>query len=82
MDKKDLHPSHQMEDDDYGPDLHCTENCKICRYGHCYLCPTDHGMDDAELQAQCIGFPWYDGEWNGDKLVGHKSGTGWPRGKK
>lgn len=78
MDVKLVHPSHRMEDDEYGSDDHCTMRCTVCEYGHCYLCTG--GQDDDELKAQCVGFSWYHGIYDdGGKLIGRKSGTGWPK---
>lgn len=82
MEKSKVHPSHKMQDDDYGPDNHCTVRCETCALGHCYLCRGTNGMDDDELQAECVGYPWYDSVFDGDKPIGRKSGTGWPSGKK
>jgi hypothetical protein len=83
MEVNEVHPSHQMEDDDYGPDNHCQMTCTTCRYSHCYLCPDGSGGDDDDLKAECIGFEWYDSIWitvaGKDKLIGRKSGTGWPK---
>lgn len=77
MDREDIHPSHVMEDNDYGDDNHCPESCKNCHLTHCYLCPTGWGMDDDELAVTCMGYPWYDQYFVGDKPIGRKSKTGW-----
>lgn len=81
MDRSKVHPSHKMRDNDWGNDRHCMMYCEVCNYNHCYLCPVGSGMDDDELQAACIGFSWSDGVWKDDTLIGHKSGTGWPKKK-
>ena len=81
METDKVHPSHQMEDVDYADDRHCMMSCKVCGMSHCCLCPEGSGIDDDALKAECIGFPWYRVIWNGDRLIGRKSGTGWPKGK-
>lgn len=80
MDLKEIHPSHKMEYNDYGSDNHDDHSCKICHMSTCFMCRPGEGPDDDELQAPCWGFPWTEGIYSGDTLIGRKSGTGWPKG--
>ena len=83
MEVAKVHPSHQMKDNDWGDDRHCQMYCTVCNYTHCYLCPEGSGMDDSELKAECIGFSNYDVMYDANgNVLGRKSGTGWPKGKR
>lgn len=77
MDVKLVHESHQMEASEYGSDDHCDVICTVCDMSHCYLCPDGQGLDDDELKEPCMGFSQFDAVWDGDRLVGRKSKTGW-----
>lgn len=81
MEVEKVHTSHKMKDNDWGDDRHCMMRCETCGLNHCYLCPEGSGMDDDELKAVCLGFQWSEGHWEGDKLIGRRSGTGWPKKK-
>lgn len=77
MKAEDVHPSHKMEDNDYGSDRHSDMNCTVCGYSHCVLCLDGEGMDDDELKEPCIGFKHWNLLHDGDKVLGRRSGTGW-----
>ena len=78
MELKYVHPSHKMKWNEYNG-RHEDYTCTVCDYYTSVCCPEDPCGDDDELKAECIGFSWYNGVWDGDKLIGRKSGTGWPK---
>lgn len=81
MDRKDIHESHVMKDNDWGDDRHCPESCENCSLTHCYLCKTGEGMDDEDLAVKCIGFSYYSAyEITGDDGITRRvkrCKTGW-----
>jgi len=78
MELREIHPSHDMECNDYGSDDHDDYNCRTCKLSTCIMCRQGSGLDDDELAKPCTGYPWYNGVYDGDgKLIGRKSGTGW-----
>lgn len=82
MKTEQVHKSHPMKYNEYGSDDHCDMTCTVCERSHCYLCPDGRGMDDDELKEACIGFCWLEAVWEDGKIIGRRSGTGWPRVKK
>jgi hypothetical protein len=79
MQLSEVHASHKMEYSDFSSDSHSDHLCLTCQYYTCVLCTAGEGEYDSELAAPCIGFPWYEGVYGKDGLLGRKSGTGWPK---
>jgi len=79
MELSKIHPSHQMGYSEYGSDNHDDHSCKTCQMSTCLMCPAGRGMDDGDLAEPCIGFPWLEGVYDGDRMIGRRSGTGWPK---